>query len=86
MAAVTPTRTAPPASGRDHFVRQATALSWRAVVRFARQPSSWIPATVFPLLLVAVNSSAMGRVDTTVRTGSTAPSPLRASMATTPSG
>ncbi len=64
MAAVTPTRAEPPAPGRDHFVRQATALSWRAVVRFARQPSSWIPATVFPLLLVAVNSSAMGRVAT----------------------
>jgi ABC-2 type transport system permease protein len=65
MAAVTPPVAAPAAGeGHDHFVRQATALSWRAVVRFARQPSSWIPATIFPLLLVAVNSSAMARVAT----------------------
>jgi len=65
MAAVTPPVAAGSrADGRDHFVRQAAALSWRAVVRFARQPSSWIPATVFPLLLVAVNSSAMARVAT----------------------
>jgi ABC-2 type transport system permease protein len=47
---------------RSHGFRQGWALSWRAVVRFARQPSSWIPATIFPLLLVAVNSSAMARV------------------------
>lgn len=49
-------------SGRSHLLRQGWALSWRAVVRFSRQPSSWIPATIFPLLLVAVNSSAMARV------------------------
>ncbi len=47
---------------RTHTVRQAAALGRRAVVRFARQPSSWLPATVFPLLLVAVNASAMGGV------------------------
>jgi hypothetical protein len=47
---------------RLHTGRQAAALGRRAVVRFARQPSSWVPATVFPLLLVAVNSSAMGGV------------------------
>lgn len=41
---------------------QLAALSRRAVLRFARQPSSWAPATIFPLLLVAVNSSAMARV------------------------
>jgi len=45
-----------------HTGRQAAALGRRAIVRFARQPSSWVPATVFPLLLVAVNSSAMGGV------------------------
>ncbi len=41
---------------------QSWALSVRAVVRFARQPTSWIPGTIFPLLLVAVNASAMARV------------------------
>ena len=34
---------------RLHTGRQAAALGRRAVVRFARQPSSWVPATVFPL-------------------------------------
>ncbi|MBM3662468.1 MAG: hypothetical protein FJW94_06195 [Actinobacteria bacterium] len=41
---------------------QVLALSRRAILRFARQPSSWAPATIFPLLLVAVNSSAMAAV------------------------
>jgi ABC-2 type transport system permease protein len=47
---------------RRHALSQSWALSVRAVVRFARQPSSWIPGMVFPLLLVAVNASAMARV------------------------
>lgn len=58
--AIVPTARA--AAGPSQVLRQGWALSWRAVVRVARQPSSWIPATVFPLLLVAVNSSAMARV------------------------
>ncbi len=60
MAAVTVAGGVP--AGRPHLLRQAGALSWRAVVRLARQPQAWVPATVFPLLLVAVNSSAMSRV------------------------
>jgi ABC-2 type transport system permease protein len=44
------------------FLDQSRALVWRAVVRFARQPASWIPGVMFPLLLVAVNASAMARV------------------------
>ena len=47
---------------RPNFAVQAWALSVRAVVRFARQPTAWIPGMIFPLLLVAVNSSAMSRV------------------------
>ena len=43
------------------FVRHTAALSRRSIVRFARQPSTWIPGVVFPLLLAAVNSSAVSR-------------------------
>ncbi len=45
-----------------NVVRQSSALSWRAIIRFARQPASWIPGIFFPLMLLAVNSSSMGRV------------------------
>jgi hypothetical protein len=44
------------------FVVQSGALSRRAIVRLVRQPSTWIPGILFPLLLLAVNSSAMARV------------------------
>lgn len=40
---------------------QTIALSWRAVIRLARQPSTWLPGIAFPLIIVAVNSSAIGR-------------------------
>jgi len=56
------TTTRPGLAAPDHFVPQAMALSHRAIVRLARQPASWAPAMLFPLMLVAVNSSAMGRV------------------------
>ncbi len=59
------TATAPVTTDRGsggHFAAQSWALSVRAVVRLARQPSNWIPGMLFPLLLVAVNSSAMSRV------------------------
>lgn len=49
-------------SGTSHALAQSWALSVRAFVRFVRQPTSWIPGTIFPLLLVAVNASAMARV------------------------
>lgn len=57
------TSTAPVRStGASHALAQSWALSVRAIVRFVRQPTSWIPGTIFPLLLVAVNASAMARV------------------------
>ena len=49
-------------TGRSNALAQSWALSVRAIVRFMRQPTSWIPGTLFPLLLVAVNASAMSRV------------------------
>jgi ABC-2 type transport system permease protein len=43
-------------------VVQSAALARRAIVRLARQPSVSVPGLVFPLLLMAVNSSAMARI------------------------
>ena len=40
---------------------QASVLSRRSVLGTIRQPASWIPGIVFPLLIAAVNSAAMGR-------------------------
>ncbi len=40
---------------------QAVALSRRAIVHLIRQPTTWIPGMVFPLMLAAVNSSALAR-------------------------
>ncbi len=44
------------------FTLQSAALSYRAIVRFFRQPASWVPGIFFPLMLLAVNSASMGRV------------------------
>ncbi len=44
------------------FLTQSAALSKRAVVRLVRQPSSWVPGIIFPLLLMAVNASTMARI------------------------
>ncbi len=38
---------------------QITALSWRAIKGFVRQPAVWVPGMVFPLLIAAVNGSAL---------------------------
>jgi ABC-2 type transport system permease protein len=59
-AAPAPARTA--TAGGPNVWAQSWALSVRAVVRLFRQPTSWIPGSLFPLLLVAVNSSAMARM------------------------
>ena len=42
-------------------LRQYLALSRRAIVNTARQPTSIVPALVFPLIFLALTSSAMAR-------------------------
>ena len=44
------------------LLAQSRELSRLAVMRFVRQPTTWIPGLFFPLILMAVNSSAMGRI------------------------
>jgi ABC-2 type transport system permease protein len=44
-----------------HPAAQTAALAGRAVRSVARQPAVWFPAVMFPLLIAAVNSSAMSR-------------------------
>jgi len=41
---------------------QVAALSARAVKGFIRQPTVWVPGMIFPLLIAAVNGSALGNV------------------------
>jgi len=55
---VTATVTAP---GRTPWLGQTIALSKRSVLHLLRQPSTWIPGMVFPLLLASVNSSSLAR-------------------------
>jgi len=40
---------------------QARVLSRRAAIGTLRQPSSWLPGLIFPLLIAGVNVAAMGR-------------------------
>ncbi|HUF34172.1 MAG TPA: ABC transporter permease [Acidimicrobiales bacterium] len=42
-------------------VAQALLLARRSVVGTMRQPQMWMPSMVFPLMIAAVNSSAMSR-------------------------
>ncbi|MDZ7732052.1 MAG: ABC transporter permease [Acidimicrobiia bacterium] len=42
-------------------VAQTMVLARRAILSVARQPSVWFPSVLFPLLIAAVNSSAMSR-------------------------
>lgn len=46
----------------DHVsvVAQTAAMSWRAVLAMLRQPALAVPALAFPLLFVAINTSALG--------------------------
>ncbi|MGH3103581.1 MAG: ABC transporter permease [Gaiellaceae bacterium] len=41
------------------FAIQVSSLAKRSIVRTLRQPASWIPPIVFPLLLMAVNSGGL---------------------------
>lgn len=41
---------------------QVAALSARAIKAFLRQPAVWVPGMIFPLLIAAVNGSALGNV------------------------
>lgn len=40
---------------------QTQVLARRSIVGTFRQPTVWLPALIFPLLIAAVNSSALGR-------------------------
>jgi len=40
---------------------QAVALARRSIVGTARQPAAWLPGIFFPLMIAAVNASAMGK-------------------------
>ncbi len=44
------------------LVAQTLALSARAIRNTLRQPQQWVPSFLFPLLLLAVNTSALGKV------------------------
>ena len=46
---------------RTLWLAQVAVLSRRSVLGTARQPTAWIPGVIFPLLIAAVNSAAMGR-------------------------
>jgi ABC-2 type transport system permease protein len=42
-----------------HGLGQVGSLARRSIVRTARQPASWIPAIIFPLVLMAVNAGGL---------------------------
>jgi ABC-2 type transport system permease protein len=44
-----------------HPLAQARVLARRSIVGTLRQPQMWIPSMVFPLMIAAVNASAMSR-------------------------
>jgi ABC-2 type transport system permease protein len=46
---------------RPMAIAQTLALARRSAVGTLRQPSMWFPALIFPLLIAAINSAAMGR-------------------------
>jgi ABC-2 type transport system permease protein len=69
MTATTPTAAAgaasPPYQHRlsgGHPLAQAGALSRRAVLGIWRQPQTWMPSVLFPLLFAALNNAAFARV------------------------
>lgn len=43
-------------------MRQTAALSRRSVVAIWRQPQTWVPSLIFPLIFAALNTAALGRV------------------------
>ena len=61
MSAVEVSQAAPGHRSARVVAAQVRVLSRRSVLGTLRQPASWIPGLVFPLLIAAVNSAAMGR-------------------------
>jgi ABC-2 type transport system permease protein len=49
------------ADGRSQPVAQTLALARRSIVSLARQPSVFLPGLLFPMLIAAVNSSALAK-------------------------
>ena len=47
---------APPVRRRPTIWTQAPELARRSIMRTVRQPAAIIPATLFPLILLAINS------------------------------
>jgi ABC-2 type transport system permease protein len=45
----------------SRWVAQTAVLARRSIVGTVRQPALWFPALIFPLLIAAVNSAALGR-------------------------
>lgn len=62
-AAVVTDRVPPHAvvGAKPDAIAQARALARRSIVGTARQPASWVPGIFFPLMIAAVNASAMGK-------------------------
>jgi ABC-2 type transport system permease protein len=52
---------APPTVRPVHLVAQTLVLARRSVLGTLRQPAMWFPALLFPLIIAAVNSAALGR-------------------------
>jgi ABC-2 type transport system permease protein len=50
-----------PGSRVVHPLSQAVALAQRSVRATVRQPGVWLPSLLFPMLIAAVNNSAMAR-------------------------
>jgi len=48
--------------GVRSLMAQTSALSRRSVVTIWRQPQTWVPSLLFPLLFAALNTAALGRV------------------------
>jgi ABC-2 type transport system permease protein len=48
-------------STASRWVPQTWSLAHRSIMGTVRQPALWFPALVFPLLIAAVNSAALGR-------------------------
>lgn len=46
---------------RSHWPLQTRILARRSIMGTLRQPTVWLPALIFPLLIAAVNSAALGR-------------------------
>ncbi len=63
MTVITPSGGGPvPATEHPvHLIAQTGILARRSVLGTLRQPTMWFPALLFPLVIAAVNSAALGR-------------------------